>query len=88
MLELEGLQSTFIAIIPRSTLAQSGSTSSGSIYGSNRTVWNFNQLQTINFCWTELLGIKLFDPFYCGYPQNVSTNYTFNIYVKTVFSIK
>ena len=35
-------------------------TSTGRIYVSNTTVWNFNWMQTNDLCWSELLEIELF----------------------------
>ena len=62
MLELWEMQKyPFIAIAPRSTPSRSGSTWESPIYGSNRTVWHLNWVQTNNFCWTEVLEIELFD---------------------------
>ena len=49
----------FIAIAPRSTLAQSGNSWYGPIYGSNRTVWHLICVQTNDLI--ELLEIELFD---------------------------
>ena len=46
---------SFIAIAPRSTLARSGSTWKGLIYGPNRTVYHLNWVQT-----NDLLEIELF----------------------------
>ena len=36
----------FIAIVPRSTLAQIGSTWKGTIYELHKTVWHLNRVQT------------------------------------------
>ena len=51
----------FIAIAPRSTLAQSSSIWKGPIYGSNRTVWHSNCVQTNDLCQIELYAIEQFD---------------------------
>ena len=58
---LGNMKYPFIAIAPRSTLAQSGSIWLGPIYGSNRTVWHFNWVQTNDLCEIELLEIELLD---------------------------
>ena len=52
---LWNVRNPFIAITPRSTLAQSGSTCQCLLYGSNRTVWPFNCVQTNNWYQIELL---------------------------------
>ena len=49
------MQSTFIAIAPKSSLTWSGNT-----YGSNRTVWHLNCVQTNDLCLIELFEIDLF----------------------------
>ena len=51
----------FIAIVPRFTLALSGSTWKAFIYWSNRTVLHLNWVQTNDFYQIELFEIELFD---------------------------
>ena len=51
----------FIAVVPRSTLAWSVSTWKGPIYGSNRSVWYSNCVQTNDLCKIELFEIELFE---------------------------
>ena len=45
---LRTVEYPFIAIALRSTLTQSGGTWKGPIYGSTRTVWHLNCMQTNN----------------------------------------
>ena len=52
----------FITIAPRSTLARSGSSWTGPINGSNRTICLFNREQTNDLSYIELFEIELFDP--------------------------
>ena len=58
---LENIEYLFIAITPRSTLDRSGYTWKGSIYGSNRTVWNLNYMQINDLYKIELLEKEMFD---------------------------
>ena len=51
----------FIAIPPRSTLTQNGSTWKGPIYGSNRTVLHLDCVRANNLGKIELLETELFD---------------------------
>ena len=62
MLDLWVMQSTlFFAIAPRSTLAQSGSTWLGPIYGLKRTIWHLNWVQMNDSFYIELFEISRFD---------------------------
>ena len=51
----------FIAIAPSSNLLWSGCTGEDTIYGSNRTAWHLNCVQTNDLHSIELLEIELFD---------------------------
>ena len=57
---LGNVEYPFIAKTPSSTLIRSGSTWWDPIYGSNRTVWHLNCMQTNDLCKIELFEIELF----------------------------